>query len=176
MYETKLQDSTVTSSDVPPITKNVTRERVMFDKLKDGTHVHLQCARIYIRWSRIWSTDVISSTVPGPGPVRELNVHTISHDSVSVTWQPPQNDNGLIRYYNISAAKSQPGTSLSDVKVEQVDPNKSSYSVTNLQPATDYVISIGAVTMLTGPVESQSVTTKECVNGFAFLNYRSVIV
>ncbi|PIK59933.1 hypothetical protein BSL78_03153 [Apostichopus japonicus] len=94
MYETKLQDSTVTSSDVPPITKNVTRERVMFDKLKDGTPYIFNVRGYTSVGPGVWSTDVISSTVPGPGPVRELNVHTISHDSVSVTWQPPQNDNG----------------------------------------------------------------------------------
>ncbi|PIK51060.1 putative tyrosine-protein kinase [Apostichopus japonicus] len=103
-----------------------------------------------------------------PGPVRDFHIDTISHDSVSVTWQRPQNENGLIRYYNISAARSQPGTSLSDVKVEQVDPNESSYLMTNLQPATDYVISIGAVTVLPGPVESQSVTTKEWCKWFTF--------
>ncbi|XP_071842314.1 protein sidekick-1-like isoform X3 [Apostichopus japonicus] len=173
MYETKLQDSTVTSSDVPPVTHNVTRERVMFDKLKDGTPYIFNVRGYTSVGPGVWSNDVIASTVPGPGPVRELDVHTISHDSVSVTWQRPQNDSGLIRYYNISAAKSQPGTSLADVKVERVDPNKSSYSVTNLQPATDYVISIGAVTMLTGPVESQSVTTKEWYPSAAPTNIRN---
>ncbi|PIK42274.1 putative tie-like receptor tyrosine kinase [Apostichopus japonicus] len=108
-----------------------------------------------------------------PGPVRELHVHPVSYASVSIIWQRPQNENGNIRYYNISAARAQPGTNLSDVVVQRADHNEISYLMTNLKAATDYVISISAVTILTGPVVTQEVTTKEWVPFAAPTNIRT---
>ncbi|PIK44380.1 putative tie-like receptor tyrosine kinase [Apostichopus japonicus] len=107
-----------------------------------------------------------------PGPVRELHVHPVTYASVSITWQRPQNENGIIRYYNISAARAPPGTNLSDVVVERADANEISYLMTNLKAATDYVISIRAVSTLTGPVVTQEVTTKEWVPFAAPTNIR----
>lgn len=104
---------------------------------------------------------IFFSPYAAPGPVRELHVHPVSYASVSIIWQRPQNENGNIRYYNISAARAQPGTNLSDVVVQRADHNEISYLMTNLKAATDYVISISAVTILTGPVVTQEVTTKE---------------
>ncbi|XP_071837031.1 tyrosine-protein kinase receptor Tie-1-like isoform X2 [Apostichopus japonicus] len=105
-----------------------------------------------------------------PGPVSSLVVVPVSYDSVSISWTQPENTNGQIKYYNISAVKTHSGTRSSEVIVERT--TDIHLLMTSLQPATDYDISVSAVTILTGAVVTRSVTTQEWVPSAAPENIR----
>ncbi|KAJ8040943.1 Tyrosine-protein kinase receptor Tie-1 [Holothuria leucospilota] len=94
-----------------------------------------------------------------PGPVRELTVIPVSHDTISITWTEPENVNGVIRFYNISAVKVQQDIRSSQAIVEHA--RTLYFSMRGLQPATQYMVSVSGVTILTGAVTTSQVTTKE---------------
>uniref|UniRef100_A0A913HHW6 Neogenin n=1 Tax=Strongyloides stercoralis TaxID=6248 RepID=A0A913HHW6_STRER len=72
------------------------------------------------------------------GPPIELKVIP-SHDRIKVSWQPPKDDSVVIRGYNIGW-----GVNVPDVESVQVDENTKEYTIKNLKPNKEYVISARA--------------------------------
>lgn len=101
-----------------------------------------------------YENDLDESTVPGaPTSIRAK----ASSDSINVMWSPPKDTNIMVRYYTISWGKGAPGG-----KTEKVDGKQRYFVIKNLEPNSDYVISLEAQNeMGNGPPIYENVRTHD---------------
>ena len=79
-----------------------------------------------------------------PGPPQNVTARHISDDSIIVTWLGPVRENGIISQYTVYYRNNNI-TGSAELK-ETVFDNKTSVTITRLQPFTVYAVQVTATT------------------------------
>ncbi|XP_063362043.1 cytokine receptor [Cydia amplana] len=84
------------------------------------------------------NTDRVTTLEDTPSSPTNIRIRDISHDSVNITWDPPEYKNGKILYYNITKTLSD-GTT--DYVIEDTFTHR---QITGLQGLTNYTFAVKA--------------------------------
>jgi len=107
------------------------------------------------RATRSSEEDTIRDETRVPGMPKALRTRTLTN-SIILTWEPPQ-DNVLVRGFVVGHGEGVP-----DVKWQYVEASTRTFTINNLRPATQYVISLRAFNNFgKGPVVYDIIYTRE---------------
>ncbi|XP_046562844.1 LOW QUALITY PROTEIN: neogenin-like [Haliotis rubra] len=146
------------------VTTDGNRNNYALTELRKGTEYQVRISALTVNGSgpatswehaTTYRDDLLENQVP-PRPAR-LSVKPRAN-SIIVTWAPPPSDSKiLVRGYVLGYGKNLP-----DVYRSTVDANTHDYTIQNLQPVSEYVISIRAFNKEgEGEVKYETVTTME---------------
>lgn len=87
---------------------------------------------------------ILFLVAPEGAPVG-VSSSSITSNSLTLTWLPPENPNGVIRYYTISVLEIDTGTNFT------YQAQSTSFSIGDLHPYYTYLFTVSAVTVAEGP-------------------------
>ncbi|CRK80300.1 fibronectin type III domain-containing protein [Neobacillus massiliamazoniensis] len=88
------------------------------------------------------STTTLGSSQAAPNPVTNLQVGTVTSNSISVTWTAPSGGTAVANY---EVAYSSDGGSTYTVASSAVNPGSTSYTVNGLNPSKAYIVRVVAL-------------------------------
>uniref|UniRef100_A0A0N5BT57 Down syndrome cell adhesion molecule-like protein Dscam2 n=1 Tax=Strongyloides papillosus TaxID=174720 RepID=A0A0N5BT57_STREA len=120
-------------------------QKFQLSRLEGGTQYSIRIAAINSNGTGPYSEAINAETTfedkvenQPVGPPIELKVIP-SFDRIRVSWKPPLDDSAIIRGYTIGW-----GINVPDVESAQVDENTREYTIKNLKPNKEYVVSARA--------------------------------
>ncbi|KAL1420291.1 hypothetical protein MTO96_024382 [Rhipicephalus appendiculatus] len=110
----------------------------------------------------------VTSAEDAPGMVPFLSLLQNGSRNATVSWGPPEQENGVIRSYRVVyrplALRIQPCTALTQLDTTvMVSPTRHSVSLTPLRPYTKYHISVAALTIKYGPEKNATFDTDQAI-------------
>ncbi|CAD5222389.1 unnamed protein product [Bursaphelenchus xylophilus] len=145
--------------------KNVTNGEtsVVFDS-KPYTQWQFEVQAANSAGSSGWSRNTASQTLTtSPGAVSDVQVYP-SHDSIQLSWRPPQNPNGQIVGYEVTYQLVNKGMCENSAgTVQTVMSQGPTYRISGLQPHSKYRIGVAARTNIAGERVTREVQTEPSV-------------
>uniref|UniRef100_A0A7E4V648 Neogenin-like protein n=1 Tax=Panagrellus redivivus TaxID=6233 RepID=A0A7E4V648_PANRE len=136
-YKAKQRGSPVSIADVEGSSREYT-----LNGLNPGTQYTVRVAAIntngtgpFTNWVNVDTLldDLEDTVISAP---RSLRVNA-DHDAIHIAWEPPVSDDVIVRGYEVGW-----GPGVPDLEKARVDASARTYTITNLKPSREYVVSL----------------------------------